>query len=118
MGEEEKISTEPTGTISQAEIDEGKIWGVLGYLGILCLIPLLAKKDNRFALFHAKQGLVLLIWIVGASIIGWIPLLGWMIFFLSVFGVSVLCLIGIIQVLIGNMWKIPIVGDIAEKIKL
>src|SRR3954454_17387976 len=41
---------------------------VLSYLGILCLIPLLAKKDDPEVQWHAKNGLALffaeLVWIV------------------------------------------------------
>ena len=29
------------------EIQDGKIFAVIGYLGILCLIPLLVKKENK-----------------------------------------------------------------------
>ena len=41
--------------------DNDKLMGVLAYLGILVLIPLLAAKDSKFAQFHAKQGLTLFI---------------------------------------------------------
>lgn len=33
--------------------------GILAYLPILNLIPLLKRKKNRFVLFHARQGLYL-----------------------------------------------------------
>jgi len=41
---------------------------VLSYLGILALIPLLSKKDDREVQWHAKNGLVL----TGAEILAWI----------------------------------------------
>ena len=53
MAEEEKKE------VQDKEVQEGKIYAVIGYLGILCIIPLLLKRDNKFALFHGKQGLVL-----------------------------------------------------------
>ena len=44
---------------------DNKIIAALSYIGILCLIPLLAKKDSKFAQEHGKQGLIMLIaWIV------------------------------------------------------
>ncbi|MBI5144164.1 MAG: zinc ribbon domain-containing protein, partial [Candidatus Omnitrophica bacterium] len=43
------------------EVLEGKPFAILSYLWILCLVPLILKKENRFAMFHAKQGLVLFI---------------------------------------------------------
>ena len=33
-------------------VEEGKIFALVGYIGILCLIPLLLKKDNKFAYHH------------------------------------------------------------------
>ena len=41
---------------------------VLSYLWILCLIPLLTKKDDPEVQWHAKNGLALL----GAEIVCWI----------------------------------------------
>ena len=36
------------------DVEENKLIAAVGYLGILFLIPLLAKKDSPFAQFHAK----------------------------------------------------------------
>ena len=46
--------------LSDAEIQEGKLFAILSYLGILCLIPIFMRK-NEFALYHARQGLLLAI---------------------------------------------------------
>ena len=100
------------------EIEEGKIYAVIGYLGILCIIPLLLKKDNKFAHFHAKQGLVLFIGEVGAAILNIVPVLGQLIWILAVLVFSILSLAGIIQSLMSNYWKMPVIGDIAEKISI
>ena len=98
------------------EVLEGKAYALLSYLWILCLIPLILKKENRFALFHAKQGLILFIGELAVGFVGVIPVLGWMILFFGTILFGILSLIGIVQVLIGNFWKMPVVGDIAEKI--
>jgi len=100
------------------EVQEGKVFAVIGYLGILCLVPLLLKKNNKFALFHGKQGLVLFIGEVGASLINIIPILGQIIWILAVMVFGILSLVGIVQSLMGNYWKMPIIGEIAEKISL
>lgn len=94
----------------EQDIRENKLWALLSYLGILVLIPLLAKKDSKFAQFHAKQGLVLFI----ANLIWMIPLIGWLIgFVLLIAG-----LVAIIKVLMGQYWKIPVLGDFAQKINI
>ncbi len=100
------------------EIQEGKIFAVIAYLWILCLVPLLLKKENKFALFHAKQGLVLFICEIALWIIGIIPIIGWLISVLGSLVCGVLALIGIIQALMDNYWKMPILGDYAEKINI
>src|SRR5437016_12016835 len=48
----------PTGA---APSSDRTIFLVLSYLGILCLIPLLAKKDDPEIQWHAKNGLALFI---------------------------------------------------------
>ena len=48
------------------EIQEGKIFAVISYMIILCVVTLALKKENRFALFHGKQGLVILIFWVAS----------------------------------------------------
>jgi uncharacterized membrane protein len=101
------------------EIEEGKIFAFLGYWNILFLVPLLAKKENRFALFHAKQGLVLFIAEVIVWILGYIPFLGW--FIIRPLG-SIFCLvmaiIGMVQSLSGKYWKMPWLGTYAGRIKI
>ena len=99
------------------EVQEGKIFAVIGYLGILCLIPLLFKKENKFALFHGKQGLILFLGEVALIIVAIIPFLGVISFFgFLLFGI--LSLIGMVQALLGNYWKIPIVADLANKFNI
>ena len=106
-------------------IEEGKIFAFIGYWGLLFLVPLLAKKDNKFALFHAKQGMVLCIAAVALVIImvilGFVPILniivgilGWIV----LLGIGVFAIIGMIKALTGDYWKMPIFGDIAEKLKI
>ncbi len=97
---------------------EQKIFGILAYLGILVLVPLLVKKDDDFVHFHAKQGLVLLIvWII-VWVITMIPVLGWIIGpFLSL-AMLIIILIAIAQVLMGKKWEVPVVCTYADKINM
>lgn len=45
----------------EKDIETNKVMGILAYFGPLCLVPLLAAKDSKFANYHAKQGLNLFI---------------------------------------------------------
>ena len=60
----------------QKDIDDSKAFAAIGYLGILCFVPLLLKKDSPYAQFHGKQGLVLFIAEVVLFFINIIPVLG------------------------------------------
>ncbi|MEA3328611.1 MAG: hypothetical protein U9Q08_02610 [Candidatus Omnitrophota bacterium] len=100
------------------EIMEGKIFALLSYLGILCLVPLLFKKENKFALFHGKQGLVIFLGEIAAGIVNIIPILGQIFCVLGMFFFGILSLLGIVKSLMGEYWKIPVISDIAEKIKI
>lgn len=103
---------------NEPEIQEGKVFAVLAYLSILCIVPLILKKDNRFALFHGKQGLVLFIFEVAVFVIGVLPIIGPVIFQVSIFIFGVISIWCIIQVLRGEYLRIPIISNIAEKIIL
>ena len=100
------------------EVKEGKVLAILSYLGILCLIPLLLKKDNKFVLFHGKQGLVLFLGELAVTILSIIPLIGWPIGLIGVIVFGIVSLVGIVHVLMGNYWKMPIVADLTDKFNI
>lgn len=100
------------------DIDDNKVVAALGYIFILCFLPLLGKKDSEFAQFHAKQGLVLvagwfIIWLVMI-----IPFLGWLIGFFGTIILVVLSIMGVVNALAGKYWEMPFLGKYAKKIKL
>lgn len=95
---------------SSVNADE-KLLAALSYLWILSVIMLLLKKQSSYIQFHARQGVVLMV----ASIIFWfIPFLGWLLNFV----ILVLVIVGFIQALNGARWKMPVIGDFAQKIQL
>lgn len=107
--------TDETPLYDDKDVREGKIFAVIGYLWIFCVIPLIFKKENKFVLDHSRQGLVLFIGTVGifiASIVfDWLLRPG-----LFLFGV--LSLWGMIAALAGKDLRIPLVRDYADKITL
>jgi len=112
---EQPVGTPPAGG-DEVEKAKGIAW--LSYLGILWLVPLLTMKDNAFAKFHVKQGIVLTIYGLAVGIVGGaIPFLGW--FIIAPVGsiiVLVLAIMGIINSLSGKYWKCPLgVAALAEK---
>ncbi len=105
------------------EDSNDKVYGILSYIGILVLVPLLAGK-SQFARFHANQGLVLLIadFILGVlisittlvlsplGIIG--SILGGIVS--GVFGlcIFVMIIMGVVNAANGEMKPLPIIGGI------
>lgn len=105
-------------THKEKEIQEGKFFAVISYISFLCILSLALKKDNKFALYHAKHGLVLFVFEVACFIISIIPILGWMISAAATLVFTVASLWGIFKSLMGQYSRIPVVSDIADQITL
>ena len=114
MDDPKKVPVQPEEKITSEE----KIFSAIGYLGILCLIPLLLKRESKFCQLHGKQGLVFLIACVILGAVSWIPILGRLVGVVGGVILFILGLLGIINALIGNYWKMPVLGDYAEKLKI
>ena len=97
------------------DIEENKWIACLSYLGILFLIPLLAKKDSPYSQFHAKQGIVLFLGWIAASVINVIPILGQIIFVIASLFFLVLFFIGVINALSGKAKELPLIGQLGHK---
>jgi uncharacterized membrane protein len=96
------------------DIEENKVVAALSYIWILFLVPLLAKRDSKYAQEHAKQGLILfIVWIVG-SLVFWFPLIGWALAII----VLVLNVLAFIKCLQGEFWEIPVIGQYRSKFNL
>ncbi|MFA4954292.1 MAG: DUF4870 domain-containing protein [Patescibacteria group bacterium] len=96
------------------DIEENKVVAALSYVWILFLVPLLAKRDSKYAQEHAKQGLILfIVWIVG-SLVFWFPLIGWALAII----VLVLNVLAFIKCLQGEFWEIPVIGQYRSKFNL
>ncbi len=99
---------------SNKDIEDNRVIAAIGYVWILCLVPLFLKRDSKFAQFHAKQGLVLFVIEIFGWLIFWVPLIGW------ILGVLILifAVLGIMNALQGVYWEIPILGKYAKMINL
>lgn len=98
---------------------ENKILASLSYLGILVIIPILFnKKKNKFVLFHAKQGLILLFVEIIISFVNVVPLLGMLVWFLAVFIFIIISVVGILKVWQEKEWQMPIVSDYVNKLRV
>ena len=120
---------------------DGNVAAALGYpIGIIAIISLIMEKENRFVKFHALQSILLhvgavvvmiALWILSAillvggaaaaaatesgafgGLIGMLFGLIWLVFVV----VYLLCLImAAVKAYQGNMFKVPIIGGMADK---
>lgn len=98
---------------------QDNVAGMLAYITIIPAIIFLVMEPynrNKFIRFHAFQCLFLFVAIVAIDIVlGFIPIIGWMLAPLVGLGGLVLALICLLKAYNNQMWKLPVIGDLAEK---
>lgn len=100
------------------DIEENKLLAALGYIGILCVLPLALKPKSQFCKFHGKQGLILLIGEVINMFIGVIPVIGWFLAIIGGISLLILSILGFLKSLSGEYWEMPYLSEYAQKINL
>ena len=85
-----------------------KLFSLLSYFGFLCLLPYLFCKNDDFALFHAKQGLILFVVGIAAKVAASILGLGWLV----TIGKLYFIYKGVTSVLDGRKDKLPYIGSL------
>lgn len=98
--------------MAEEKKSESNLLAALSYIGLLSVVMLLVKKEDKFVQFHAKQGVVLFIGNILAMVI---PVLGWMLINPIVIIVEI---VGFIMAIQGKEYKLPVIGDLAEKINI
>jgi len=125
----DNTSTRPAvAAITEAEIQEGKTMALLAY--IFFIIPLIAARNNKFAMYHTEQALinVIVCWggyivltILGiilaniASFIGCgIGIISWLLWIVYL----VFMILGILNSVGGKLKELPIIGSYGAKLNL
>ena len=110
-----------TSEFDKKDIEDNSVMGLLAYIWILWLIPLLAAKNSKFAKFHANQGLILFILeVIGGAVFGpfiaifaEVPFLSTLFkILLSVFELFclILAVLGIVNAVQGQAKELPFIG--------
>lgn len=102
--------------MAEAEIKEGAPFAALSYVFFLWIFSFIFKKDNNFAHFHARQGIVIFIFEIACLFFPIIPFIGVIVYRAGMFILLMVSLYGVYSSLIGKMVKIPVIGNIAEKL--
>jgi len=103
--------------VDKQEAAQAKVISIFSYIGLLFLVPLIAGKENKFAQYHANQGLVLFIasFAIGfaTKILAFVaPLLSMAISGVSGIVILVFAILGIINVCQLEAKPLPIIGGI------
>lgn len=87
---------------------------LLGFItGIIFYV---IEKDSKFVRFHAMQSIItFLALFVLSMILVFIPVIGWMLMPIVNIAVLILWIILMVKAYQGENFKLPIIGDIAEK---
>lgn len=110
-GQPEKPSATSTGL-------QENVAGLLCYLlGLITgIIFVILEKENRFVRFHAFQSVfVSVALIILNTVLAFIPILGWLLALLMGPLSLILWLLLMFKAYQGQYFKLPIVGDMAEK---
>jgi len=93
---------------------EGLLCYVLGWItGIIFLI---LEKESKFVRFHAVQSIVVFgAYSILALIFGFIPVIGWIVLYVLGALAFILWVVLMVKAYQGQMYKLPVAGDIAEK---
>ncbi len=92
--------------------------GALAYVTIIPAIIFLVMEPynrNPFIKFHAWQSIFLGIAWFAVCIVGIIPILGWIIFFFGILVLFVCWIMCLLKALKGERFKLPLIGNLAEK---
>lgn len=94
---------------SPEDIEKNKTVSALAY--IIFFLPLIVCPDSPFGKFHANQGLMLfLLGVVGSIVLGFIPILGWILLIFYPLLILVFALMGLVNTLNGQAKELPIIG--------
>ena len=108
---------------------DANVAAAISYIPIVGLVFLVIEKGSRFVKFHAVQSLLLALAFfvlyfgltVLGFVLGYIPVLGFIISFALIFvymglglGGLVVWVLAIIKAFQNEKWKLPYIGDIAE----
>ncbi len=93
---------------------EGLLCYVLWFItGILFLV---LEKENKFVRFHAMQSTAtFIVLFVISMVLGFIPFIGWVLSPLIGLLSLILWLLLMYKAYMGEKYKLPVVGDFAEK---
>ncbi len=99
---------------------DSKIWAFLAYLLSVVgfVLVMLTRKGDKYAMYHAKQSLVLFLAWVLTWVIAMVPFIGWLVSWVLAIILLILWVLGMVNALNGKQTPLPVIGQFADKINL
>jgi uncharacterized membrane protein len=114
--------TQPSSSPAPAKSSDQNLMAAICYISFVSVIILLTRKDNEFIQFHAKQGTVIFVaWVILVLLyvpLLFIPVLGWILNTLGWLVVVIASIVGFIKAYSGEKYRLPLIADLADKIKI
>lgn len=102
-----------------AKESDSKLYAFLGvFLGVIgFVLVMLTRKDDKYAMYYGRQGLILTIaWAIVYVVGLFVPVLGWFIIIpIGSLAMFILWIIAIVNSLSGKEKPTPLIGKFAEK---
>lgn len=96
------------------DVKDNRLMAALSYIGVLFLVPMLARNRSDYAIFHCRQGIMVFALQAVLSFVTWIPAVGPFLYLL----VLLISIVGFIQAYRGQWWEIPLLGKYAKMLKV
>ena len=96
---------------SDLEPMKHKAMAIMSYISLFFILPMILCKDDKFAMYHAKQGMALFIYGLISTALAAIPVVGWIFPLAKVY----FMVKGIINAAQDKMEPLPYIGKYAEK---
>lgn len=115
MNEENKnVAIVPKSSLGMDENVAALLAHVLGIVSGVLFFAL--EKDSKFVKFHAMQAILLtVVSVVVYTVLGFIPVLGWIVGLFMPLVFFVVWVILMMKAYKNEWYKLPVIGDIAEK---
>lgn len=120
---EVKLTNAPADLLKKADNQpevsaEEKIWGVICYIPLMALLALVINPRSEYIKLHGRQGLLITILFFFDIILYLVPVIGIFLGMILHIAAIVLGIFSAIQALVGNWWKIPVLGAMADLIPI
>jgi uncharacterized membrane protein len=111
--------TTTTSDADQSTVEEERIAAVLSYIPILCFIPLINIhwKESKEARFHARQGIVLFL-VELVAVLMLVDDLARFVFRAVLVAAAALAVAGVYFALQGKRYRLPLISEFADRMKL